>query len=276
MALEEFGLYEDDGVDLDYSGASLPGLEKFVLGYYDTPDDVRFDEVDVGDAEPVSVQGIAAYLGDTLLRLAGRGSWDWVVDVDVERFPAGLPLVRPDAALGLDPVSPVHLMMDAVRAGDGQRFTALYGQWERAVQRVKQAQPLWPATDHLVGWLAERSDAFPGWVAAYAPDGAWDFTPDSLPALEELVRRVTPTEDELHDPANRDFRDGAAWYQGEVMCRGMGGRWNYDDRLSDSDQNFEYVEELGPWGSSSIPVISLERALDEPGFLRALFDHFAN
>lgn len=275
MALEEFGLHEDDGVDLDYSGASLRGLEEFFLGYYDTPDDIRFDGLDVGDAEPVSVEGIAAYLGDTLLRLAGRGSWVWVVDADLEGFPAGVPLVQPDPTLGLDAVSPVQLMMDAVRTRDGERFTALYGEWERAVQRVKQTQPLWPAGEDLVGWLAHRSDAFPGWVATYAPVGAWDFSPDTLPALEDLVRRVTPTEAELGDPANRDFRDGAAWYQGEVMRRGMGGRWNDDYRWPPGDHVFA-VEELGPSGSSSTPVIALARALDEPGFLRAHYDNFAS
>ncbi len=275
MMLDEFGLQEDDGVELDYSRASLRGLEEFVLGYYSTPEDIRFDGLDAADAEPVSAEGIAAYLGDTLLQLA-NGSWDWVVDSDLEGFPGGLPIVRPDAALGLDAVSPVHLMMDAVRVRDGGRFSTVYAEWERAVAWLKKSRPSWPASDHLSEWLARRAEAFPGWVAAYAPDGTWDFTPDSLPALEELVRRVAPTVAALHEPANRDFRDGAAWYQGEVMRRGMGGRWNYDERLAGNERNFEYLDELGPWGSTSIPVISLETALHEPGFLREHFDNFAS
>jgi hypothetical protein len=221
------------------------------------------------------------------MRLAG-GSWDWLADADPEGFPDGVPLVRPDAALDLDPVSPVQLVTDAVRSGDGEQFTALHRAWERAVERTEQARPSWhprkeptaldsphPASDHLAGWLARRRAGFPAWVASYAPDGTWDFSPGSLPALEELVRRRAATRAELHDPANRDFRDGAAWYLGEVMHRGMGGRWNYDDRLS-GEQNFEYVEELGPWGSASTPVVSLERALRQPGYLRAHYDNFAS
>jgi len=280
LYLDDVALPQDAGIDLDFSGDSLRGLEWSVLDRFGEPGDVSWLE------ERGFVEGAAAYLGESLMRLAG-GSWDWTTDADPEAFPDGLPLVRPDAALGLDPVSPVQLMMDAVASGDGEQFTALYTAWERAVERAKQARPSWrpvkertvmdspePSSEHLTGWLARRSDAFPDWVATYAPEGTWDFSPDSLPALEELVRRVAPTKEELHEPANVDFRDGAAWYQGEVMRRGLGGRWNYDDDRP-GKRNFEYVEEIGPSGSTSTPVVSLQRALKEPGYLRAHYDDFA-
>lgn len=101
MMLEEWGLRADDGVVTDYSGESLRGLETFVLGYFSTPDAVYFDGADITDpdTEAISVEGLAAYLGDTLLGLVG-GRWEWVADA---------PLVRPPAVLGLDPVSPVRL-----------------------------------------------------------------------------------------------------------------------------------------------------------------------
>lgn len=258
---------------LDYSVESLRGLERCVLDRFGEPGDVSFFE------ERPFLEGVVAYLGESLMRLAG-GSWDWTADDDPEGFPEGMPLVRPDPAGGLDPVSPVHLVREAVGSGDGERFTALYRDWERAVKRAERARPSWrphkePTTldrpeppDRLAGWLARRDQAFPDWVASYAPDGAWDFSPGSLPALQELVRRVTPTRAELHDPANRDFVDGAVWYLGEVMRRGMGGRWNSND--------LPYVEELGPWDSTSTPVIALENALDRPGYLSAHYDNFAS
>jgi hypothetical protein len=261
---------------LDYSVESLRGLERSVLDRFGEPGDVSFFE------ERLFLDGVAAYLGESMMRLAG-GSWDWIPGDDPEGFPDGIPLVRPDLAVGLDPVSPVHLVQEAVRSGDGERFTALYRDWERAVERAKQTQPSWrprkeptaldspePTSERLAGWLARRGEAFPGWVATYAPDSAWDFSPGSLPALQDLVRRVTPTRAALHDPANRDFVDGAAWYLGEVMRRGMGGRWN------SNDGDLPYVEQLGPWDSTSIPMIALENALERPGYLKSHYDNFAS
>jgi hypothetical protein len=281
LRLQDVELPDDADLRLDYSGGSLRQLERLVLDRFGEPGDVSFFE------ERGFVEGVATYLGESLMRLAG-GSWGWTAGDDPEGFPDGMPLVRPDAALRLDPVSPVHLMRDAVHGRDGARFTAVYGAWERAVEQAKQAQPSWrphkepttldspePASDYLTEWLRRRDIAFPDWIAAYAPDGAWDFSPDSLAALAELLRRVTPTKAELYDPANRDFVDGAAWYLGEVMRRGMGGRWNYNDSGS-SDRSFPYVEDLGPWDSTSIPVIALENALTEPGHLRAHYDDFAS
>lgn len=273
MMLEEWGIHDDDDVDLDSSGNSLRGLEELLLGYFDTPDHIYFDGLDAADAEPVSVEGIAGYLGETLIRLVA-GSWDWA---PAERFPDGVPLVRPPAVLGLDPVSPVHLMRDAVRIRDGEQFTAVFQSWEHAVEEAKAGKPSWwhpGQSDRLVEWLTRRSVAFTEWVSTYAPNGNWDYSPDSLPALEELVRRVTPTAAELHDVAHRDFRDGAAWYQGEVMRRGLGGRWYHVDGVQD-DRNFEYLDDVGPWGSISTPVLSLEAVFDEPGFLNAHYDDFS-
>jgi hypothetical protein len=259
---------------LDYSVESLRGLESSVLDRFGEPGDVSFFE------ERLFLEGVVAYLGESLMRLAG-GSWGWTAGDNPEGFPGGMPLVRPDPVVGLDPVSPVHLVQEAVGSGDGERFTALYRDWEGAVDRAKRASPSRrphkePTTldspeppDQLAGWLARHDQAFPDWVAAYAPDGAWDFSPGSLPALQELVRRLAPTRAELHDPANRDFVEGAAWYLGEVMGRGMGGRWNSNDR------DFPYVEKLGPWDSTSIPMIALENALDRPGYLSAHYDNFA-
>lgn len=272
MILEDHGLHDDDGVNLDYSGGSLRGLAKFVHGYYNTPDDIRFDELDPG-VEVVSVDAIAAYLGDTLIRVAD-GFWEWSGDADLERFPDGVPVVRPNGVLGLDPVSPFHLMMDVVRSRDEESFTALYQEWTREVERVRETQPLWPASDSLIGWLTRCRDSFPDWVAAYAPDGVWDFSPDSLPALEELVRRVVPVKVDLKLPVNREFRDGAAWYLGEVLRRGIGGRWSqYDPPQTDDDH--AYIEGIGPRNITSTPVVALRIAINRPGYLRAHYDNAA-
>lgn len=275
MVLEEFGIRDEDELRLNYTGASLRRIEELVVGYFG-PEEICFDGMDLMEAEPISVETIAAYLGDTLLRLAGRGEWDWIAEDDLENFPNGLPVVRADAALGLPPASPVQMMIEAARRGDGEQFTATYRAWERAVERVKQTQPMWPASEYLVGWLTQRGEAFGEWVNTYSPDGAWDFSPDSLLALDELVRRVTPTEAELDDPANREFRDGAAWYLGEVLRQGLGGRWHHNDRTPGDCSGRACVEFLGIEGRESHLVVVLSIGLkEESGYLRSHYEHMA-
>lgn len=277
--LRQFELPET--VTLDYSAASLRAVEGCLIDRLDGPRDPA-DPEDLADpGERRFVDGVVAYLGETLMRLAG-GAWIWPESV---RY---APLVRPDAPLGLSPVSPRALILTALASESGERFAAAYEVWESAVRRVRQTRPSWrpvkeptsadppdPDSPRLTAWLAERARDFGHWVAAYAADDSWDFSAGSLPALEDLVRRVTPTAGALYDPSRRDFVEGATWYLGEVMRRGLGGRWNFEDRLSDG-RNFPFVERIGAWESTSTPALALENALGRPGYLRAHYDNFAN
>lgn len=247
-------------VDLDFTGPSLRAVERELVAAVGRPD----------------VEAVATYLGETLMRLAG-GAWEWDDG----------PVVRADPALGLAPVAPVRLVLAAAEAGDGERFATRYAEWAAAVARLTRQRPGWrpvkeptnadgPPTGspHLDAWLAARAAAFPAWTAAYGPGVRWDFSPATLDALETVLRRVAGSEEELHAPANREFRDGAAWYLGEVLRRGLGGQWRYDERVA-AEANLEYVDGLGPTGSESIPVVWLEIALTEPGALRAHFVDFS-
>lgn len=230
------------------------------------------------------VEGLAAYIGETLMRKAG-GAWTWTSEPAVFGFPDGTPRGSADPALRLDPVSPVHRLREAVAVRDGERFTQGVRPWgargRRAVayrpgvasgQGVDRGRrpggPGVGATGRVVVTTGRRlSD----WVAAYAPDRAWDFTPASLRVLEELVRRVTPTVEELNDPAKLAFREGAAWYLGETVRRDLGGRWNLNLRRSD-DRNFPYVERLGPRNARLTPEVALEAELKRPGYLRYRYE----
>jgi hypothetical protein len=285
MALEEIELAGNPDIRLDCSGESLGPLERAVLDRFGVPEDVSWAE------ERAFLNGVVAYLGETLMRVAG-GRWGWIPGDDPEGFPDGVPLVEPDPTLGLAPVSPVHLVEEAVRRGGGELFGTRCRAWRRAVQERRRVQPSWtphrertmldPLPDPPQGvaeWLGRRDAAFTGWIAAYAPSVTWDFSPASLTALEGLVRRVTPTTTDLYDPANRDFVAGATWYLGEVLRRGLGGRWNVRDDRTDPDGEPPvddlFVDDLGPWDSHCLPVVVLEAALGDRGQLRAHYDTFS-
>ncbi|MEV0650785.1 hypothetical protein AB0I28_36575 [Phytomonospora sp. NPDC050363] len=274
MVLEDMEL-RDTGFPFDYSRESLAELEKHLVGA-------------LGDAGQLSltrhralVEGTVAYLGEALMRVAG-GAWAWS-ETPVEGFPGGAPIVTADPALGLEPVTPVLLLRRAFEVRDAARFTEAHDRLLGAVEEKKRADPSWrpakeptdadqpdPDSAPLARWLADRAAAFGDWTAAYSPDGNWDFSPDSLTRLQELVRRETPTKEELKDPANRVFRDGAAWYLGEVLRRNVGGRWNLNPDLGGDDQ--PYLEALGPARHKSLPVVALRISLRRDGYLRQHLD----
>jgi hypothetical protein len=261
------------GITLDHSRASLTALEQVVLDRFVSVPQVAWP------TRRTFVEGLAAYLGETLMRRAG-GAWAWATTPAVDGFPDGVPLASADPALGLDPVSPVHLLQQAVRGRDGAQFTQVYDRWTQAVDDRTRTDPTWrphkeptaadrpdPESAPLRQWLSRQAAAFPAWVTAHAPDHPWDFQPASLADLATLVRRVTPTAQMLNAPANRDFREGAAWYLGETVRRCLGGRWNLNLRRS-GERNFPYLEQIGPRRARLTPVVALEAELTEPGYLR--------
>lgn len=242
-------------VDLDYSQASLQPLEDFVRQRYRGRYPLGEDSF---------TAGVAAYLGETLMRVAG-GAWEWTTEAfpddgsaerdsrrelarhqwhlsgEDEPDAVGLPIVRADPALGLPPLSPVHLLLDAVERADGGVWAATYQRWRDAVQAYAGAHPGWapskqhtladgvvsspPASAVLDDWLARQREHFPKWAARYA--GNWDHSPASIDRLAALVAERTPTMAAFYDQANVDFVDGASYYLGETLRRGAPCRWVY-------------------------------------------------
>src|SRR5258708_7242929 len=99
----EFYLPRD--MKLDFSAASLRRLEEVALERFAGADGLA-DEDEQG-----FVDGTIAYVGETLMRVAG-GSWIW--DGDSGRAVAG-----PDSNLGLAPANPRQLLATAVDRRDG-------------------------------------------------------------------------------------------------------------------------------------------------------------
>ncbi|MEU4339925.1 hypothetical protein AB0H00_01460 [Nocardia sp. NPDC023852] len=271
---------ELDDVTFDMSIDALRQLDEYIV-------DCGYPSWSGEDGSPAQI--IARHLGDTLIRVAG-GSWEWDPEADPVYFPEGLPFVLPDPSLDLAPFSPTQAISDAYRANDGIQFAGLYRRWERAAKQASKNRPRKPSTkrainnrppwwhrsmsDGLVSWVQGRVDAFPGWVESWSPEQKWDFSPDSLSALEQLVRQTTPTEAVLNrDDSYDDFREGAVWYCGEIFRRGINGRWT-------GIRSKPCIEPLGQQkrtesrqDTSCTPGDALAVALQEPGYLTA---HYAN
>lgn len=272
-----------DEVDLDFSADSLAELERYALRWFEAPEDVHEDE----DSEWV-FEGLAGYLGEVMLRLAGGG---WRAP-SVEQ----VPLIEADEALGLAPLSPADLVLTALRSRAGDELRRAYADWDGAVRAYRGSHPSWaptkrltPGVDpyqpgesetaHLTQWLAQREQAFAHWAAAYGAGISWDFSARSLEELGSLVLRVTPTPAGFDAPANRELFAGAEWYTGETWRRVKGGRWIY--RHGDPDVNMfdghPYVEQAGEDGMAAVPYHALAALVErkDSHLLYSYYEGFA-
>lgn len=81
----------------------------------------------------------------------------------------------------------------------------------------------WADNPRLNAWLAKQEAAFPEWVKQTGQE--WDFTPESLDRLEDLVRRMFSTWEEAKAAEDDPILSVAAWYLGEVQNRHYGTVW---------------------------------------------------
>jgi hypothetical protein len=276
--LEAFHLPAD--LRLDFTRASLDRLGQLAVDRFASPDEL------VDTDQEGFVAGVVAYVGEALLRVGGGG---WVPHGDP------LPAVGLAVELGLAPVSPVRLLVDAVASRDAEAFGRAYAEVADTAERHRAENPSWrpvkertpgvdpfepEPSDWLAGWLVERRAAFPDWVRTFAGQGSWDFTPDTLDALEALTRRITPSTNDLYDAANHDFVQGAIWYLGEVLRAPKGGDWYF--RPGDPDPctgtvGQPFIKMPGPRGGRTVPILDLEFMLEQPlGYLRQRFERFAS
>lgn len=93
------------------------------------------------------------------------------------------------------------------------------------------------ARDFLDRWLATMDSELEQWCRGHLPaDFPFDFTLDSLDALEPIVLARCPDRDALGAGDNAEFTTGTVRYIGEVLLRATPARWGYQDR-GDDDLN---------------------------------------
>lgn len=210
-----------DEADLDFSPESLSALEAALLN--------QFEELPDPGAEPIAAYA-ADYLGEMLLRITGGG---WVAIGDV-------PVINPDAALGLAQLAPLELVRTAIERRTGHEFHKVRDDWADTARKYARAHPGWlpdkettPGLEHglpersteLAAWLAQREREFPAWRERFGGNADWDFSANSIDALTAAVFRETPTR--AHFREHPEFIDGAVWYWGEVLRRPVAGSWQH-------------------------------------------------
>jgi hypothetical protein len=251
----------EQGFRLDFTGPSLERLERALMAR---------------DANSELLDGAAGYVGETLLRLAG-GGWGWR---------DGEPYAEADKVLELEPVFTRQLVVRAIDEPTEHEFSDVYAAWADAVTRHRAANPGWtptkkhtPGVDpfemspedaaYIAGWDAERRAAFPRWSETHGGD--WDFGPASLDTLENVLRQVTPAAEDLRDPANREFVEGAVWYFGEVIRRIRGGIWAFrtpDAEFPNIYAGQPYVHQAGMDTELVVPMVVLRKFLRNGAALR--------
>ncbi|MEU5937283.1 hypothetical protein [Micromonospora sp. NPDC047187] len=275
----------------------LAGLRDFVVG----PDESLDNSVEsLRDLEHTLLaetpagqpprEGLAeaagGYLGEVLLTIGG-GAWTW--DPDSE---------HPVTDLGVgETAEPMRLVLDALVHRTGTVWSATYERIRALAATRRNDDPVWeprrtdqpalhtetldaaPTDPWLTHWLTIREQGFPEWSAATGRADDLDFSPESLLALEQIVRRRIPAKDALREPADDDFVQGAIWYVGEIARRHRDAHWRYTPDPTGISKNpyvgRPFVEQDGP-GNDAIPLLELEAAVlsDEAGVLLDRFEVF--
>ena len=239
----------------DFSAESLDGLAQVMLDH--GPAGTAVADAPAGDD---FIDGAVWYLGETLHRAKpSRWSFSANVAARVDHARAGLTIsanlpfdvypvaypmavylvqeldlvVRPRAYLGPNgpETNPANLRDTYESWVTSFIRERISGSLKRREQVKRRAGRTRSDEEVLARWLAARNDEFPRWIERFGSGQDWDFSVDSLDALEALIRQVAPGPEELlEDKANADFLEGAAWYFGEVLRRydPDGNRWSYE------------------------------------------------
>jgi hypothetical protein len=112
------------GFPFDYTPASLDPLARFVL------QQIAPDDVDAGD--PL-IDGLIAYVGETLMRIGG-GRWVWS---------GGRAVVRFDDGLGVPSVAPLSVLATTAEQHSGQQLIKVYAEVAAAVAARQTVDPSW-------------------------------------------------------------------------------------------------------------------------------------
>jgi hypothetical protein len=279
-------LYLPDGFPFDYSRESLDDLEKIILGTLANDEDVY---------DPAHVEFVdrcVRYIGEALIKNFGG---EWRYDTDPNVIGAGIPSVVNDDGTEV-PVVPLHAITSLTSRRTGAELVHIYDGTERyyrdyqakkpAEERRRPDQEAGPKLNDLERkflnqWQSTMEGVLSSWNARFI-DGSFplNFTRESLSGLEQVLLSRFHEHNQLEDPDNLDFTDGAVRYFGETLVRNGIAHWDYHDsgdQPADDNPYYRtpYIQTNVPGeGYSSVPLLALMRAVrDRTGdFLQKVYD----
>jgi hypothetical protein len=126
--------FHEEELTFDFSGDSLGEWEAYLRSLFAAPEEMAVP------AMHWLVEGMVAYIGESLLRVGGGG---WREAERPDGVFGGLPVIEADGALALPVVSPVDLAVEVVRDRREGLLVGVCGEWLRAVGAYRVAHPGW-------------------------------------------------------------------------------------------------------------------------------------
>ncbi|MFH8573194.1 hypothetical protein [Streptomyces sp. NPDC017993] len=118
---------------------------------------------------------------------------------------------------------------------------AEYLREEKAQDHVSAHNPV------LEKWLEQQRTGFPAWAKERAGRRPWDFTVDSLPRLEALIRDAFDSPAQARKVMDTPLVAVAAWYLGEVHNRAFGTQWQLHPSFADDNPHDHRPHITLPW-----------------------------
>lgn len=138
----------------------------------------------------------------------------------------------------------------------------------------------------LPAWLLKQAKLFGTWRDEnHLEPRDWDFSPDSLDRLEDVVRQTLSADPDLRAPENAALFESAMWYFGETTRLNTPAEWRYipgaptrTNPLIANPYVATATATATPGGPTLIPAISLHHFLSNSPTtsLRTEFTRFAN
>ncbi len=132
--------------------------------------------------------------------------------------------------------------------------------------------------DQFQMWLMDMSDAIERFQLSLPSElqGKFDYSPESLEALEGLALAKYPNVEEAKKPSEATTVDGMARYVGQVFRKRLGGKWMID--YSDRKNAFYGLPQLSGMAGQKVqlcPLTLVTASLDRRTgkFLRQVFDN---
>jgi hypothetical protein len=214
----------------DFSVESIDRLEEVLRAEF-----ASYEEITAAKSTP-AVMAPAWYFGEVCVRAGAVWRHNLAAPIDADTWPGpvvgieGDPRLEPDydrdlfkdsAEDYLPATGPDSAVCENLLFPEGLREIA-----EEFASFGKRLTFMLALGDNprLRAWLQKQEEAFPQWAAAHP--GLWDFSPDSIDRLQEVLTEEFTPDENIEAARYAPAVTVPAWYLGETCIR-AGAVWKY-------------------------------------------------